>query len=431
MASSYAASMVGAGPMRAAPTGRQQRPKAGLLLAAAAMVVALLAGCTSVVTGVAVRAPGPESPGVDVALLDPGNYPRRPGKPLGKVADENAGRLVEAYRMANNVVGPWEVDSSLVVPVMRNTRVLTSVDSLTNLMGPDLKAVAASHTFVVGFTTMRESPPPPGQPPGSGENAKTICNAVLRFASPEDAAATATEMAAKDASMPHPDTMSSPLPIPNHPDALANKLNNPGVFEADLFTARGPYVLFQDLGTKESADALIAMITRLLDLQVPLIDRFQATPSDQFANLPADPTGLLARTVSTNVHEGTVLEPHAALHFRPNPVASQQMFTSSGVQRVAVYRTSVYEAIDPTGADRAVESLVRMDVPGFGYKPVAGIRGLPGARCFDRGQKQDQDASLRYLCVAAAERYAIRATAAQERDVHQVVASQYLMLTAK
>ncbi|CNJ34195.1 Uncharacterised protein [Mycobacterium tuberculosis] len=33
------------------------------------------------------------------------------------------------------------------------------------------------------------------------------------------------------------------------------------------------------------------------------------------------------------------------------------------------------------------------------------------------------------MCVATADRYAFKATASQELDVHQVIAAQYLMLT--
>ncbi|MFZ0903969.1 MAG: hypothetical protein WAN71_08850 [Mycobacterium sp.] len=422
---------VGARSVGVPPSRRGRWSTAGPLVAAA--VIALMAGCSTVVAGHAVQAPQSGPAQVDVALLDPGNYPRHPLAPLGQVADDGAGRIVEALRMANNVVGPWEVDPSMVVQAKINTRTLPTTDSLADFWGPDLTTVAAAHNYVGGFITQRLSPPPaPGKPAGTGKGSKMLCNGVFRFASPEDAAAAATEMAAKDAAMPHPDTTGSPLPIPipRHPDTTANSLNPSGGFEADVFTARGPYVLFQDAGSGESVDALAQMIARVLDLQGPLIDRFQPTPADQFASLPADPTGLLARTVPGNLKEGAVLEPHAALHYRPNPIAAQQMFTSAGVQHVAVNRSTVYETVDSTGANRVVEGLVRMDVPGYGYKSAAGINGLPSARCFELGQKPNGNTDIRYMCVAAADRYAIRVTAAQERDAHQVVAAQYLMLTA-
>ncbi|ORW04498.1 hypothetical protein AWC14_03370 [Mycobacterium kyorinense] len=395
-----------------------------------------MAGCSTVVDGRAVKASvRPGSSGVDVALLDPGNYPRRPSPPLGKVANEQAGALIEAERIANNVVGPWEVDPSLQVTVPVNTKVLPNVESVRTFWGDDLTPAVAAHNYVTGFTTERMSlPPAPGKPAGTGEKGKTLCNMVLRFATPADAVAAASEMAAKDAAMPHPDTTAPPvrLAIPHHPDTIANNLNTTKGFEADVFTARGPYVLFQDAGAMESVAALTQMITTVLDLQGPLIDRFQATPADQLATVAADPTGLLARTVAANdTTHGAVFEPHAALQFRHNPIDTQKMFTAAGVQHLVINRSAVYEAVDPTGADRAVEFLVRSDVPEYGYQSSAGITGLPGARCFDRGQKPDQDSRIRYLCVAAADRYAIRVTAAQERDAHQVVAAQYLMLTAK
>ena len=102
---------VGARSVGVPPSRRGRWSTAGPLVAAA--VIALMAGCSTVVAGHGVQAPQSGPAQVDVALLDPGNYPRHPLAPLGQVADDGAGRIVEALRMANNVVGPWEVDPSI------------------------------------------------------------------------------------------------------------------------------------------------------------------------------------------------------------------------------------------------------------------------------------------------------------------------------
>ena len=77
-------------------------------------VALLSAACSTTVDGSAVKesgaAPGPT---VDVSKLDVGPYPTQPSQPLGVTGDPLRGVLVEAQRMANNVVGPWEVDSDL------------------------------------------------------------------------------------------------------------------------------------------------------------------------------------------------------------------------------------------------------------------------------------------------------------------------------
>ncbi|MCV6991797.1 hypothetical protein H7I87_02705 [Mycobacterium timonense] len=63
------------------------RPGRAVLRVFTAIAAAtLLAGCSTVVEGRAVKASvRPGSSGVDVALLDPGNYPRRPSPPLALI----------------------------------------------------------------------------------------------------------------------------------------------------------------------------------------------------------------------------------------------------------------------------------------------------------------------------------------------------------
>lgn len=406
------------------------------LVGAIAVASMLLTSCARPVAGHALKAaPRPDSSGVDVALLNPGNYPTRAGSPLGKVANEQAGRIVEAQRMANNVIGPWEVDTNLIDPIRQST-VLPDAESLKGVVvGENGAKIAAAHHFLLGFTSERQSGP---HLPGiADEKAKGLSNAVLRFTNPEDAAAAASELAADNLTLPREDAVGAAkrFSIPDHPDTLANEADiaSKKSFDIEAFTPHGPYVFFQYAGSKEGADATAALVAKAVDLQVPLIDRFQETPADQLANLPADPTGLLARTIpstSDTVNARAVYEPHAALHFRPNPVASQKMFTTAGVEHVVVNRPVVYEAVDITGATRAVDDLVRLDMPYFGYKPSSGIRGLPSARCFDRGQTPNQNASIRFVCVAAADRYAIKARAAQLLDAQQIVTAQYLMVKA-
>jgi hypothetical protein len=381
------------------------------------------------VAGSALKSGGPAAPTANVALLDPGNYPRRPRAPLGAVPNADAGRRVEAQRMANMVTGPWEVDRTLVSVQSEQapTTALPDVGSLSVLVfGTSLADAASAHHFVVGFASGRATLP--------AETPKILDNAVLRFPSAQDAAAAAPAMAAANLALPRAGGVAAArLVIPRYANTLANVAAVSGGFEAEAFTAHGPFVFYQYVGSKDSAGAVGDMIAKTLDLQVPSADHFQPTPVEQLAGLPADPTGLLARTVpATNpgINQDAVYEPRGALNFRPDPVASQTMYTEAGVQHVSADRTTVYEAVDSTGALRAVDGLVRMDVPFLGYQSAPGISGLPSARCFDRGPGNSDLAQVRYMCIAAADRYAFKATAGQELDAHQVISAQYLMLTS-
>src|SRR5262245_29299492 len=67
---------------------------------------------TSRVEGAPVKDPAVKTGDVIVVLLNPGNHPTKPLPPLGSAGA--GGVTAEGRRMAGSVVGPWEVDSSLV-----------------------------------------------------------------------------------------------------------------------------------------------------------------------------------------------------------------------------------------------------------------------------------------------------------------------------
>src|SRR5829696_4463843 len=78
------------------------------------MALLFSAACSTAVEGSAVKdTRAPSGPTIDISKLDVGPYPTEPSQPLGVTGDPLRGLLVEAQRMANNVVGPWEVDSAL------------------------------------------------------------------------------------------------------------------------------------------------------------------------------------------------------------------------------------------------------------------------------------------------------------------------------
>lgn len=405
--------------------------------AAIAAVIALSGGCSTVVTGSGVKSGGPAPPAANAALLDPGNYPRLPRPPLGNVADEAAGRRVEAQRMADMVTGPWQVDAALISPTNAEIAPTTAIPEPGRLSvlvrGEIIATIAATHHFVAGFVSGRATPPPPKGQSGA-DNPKILDNGVFRFPTQQEAADAAAAMGATDLGTVRPGGIwATRLPIPRYPNTVADVAALSGGFEAESFTAHGPYVFFQFAGSKQSAAAAADIIAKTLDLQGPSADHFQATPLDQLATLPLDPTGLLARTVPAtdpSINQAAVYPPHASLHFRSDPVATQAMYDDAGIARVAADRTTVYEAVDTTGAQRAGDGLVRTDVPFLGYHSAAGINGLPAARCFDRGPDSTDLGAVRFLCIATAQRYAFKATAAQEVEAHQIIAAQYLMLTA-
>ena len=401
------------------------------------MVITLAAavGCSLAVPGAPVKPPGGPPPGsVDVNLLGSGNFPTVPAPPLGTAGSPPQGALVEARRMANDVVGPWEVDSSLVTPSPVRAIVLKDAAAVGLVEPAGAAAAARAHNFINGFASDRQ-----GQPQ------QRLMNAVLRFADAPSAAAAATDMA-QAATVQQPNH-GQVVSIPAHPDTLATTYSynayggdqRPIVVVA--YTPHGAYVLCQTAQVDRIA-AAAALIAKTLDLQGPLVDQFSPTDPVKFADLPADPTNLLAHTMPapswpepsivapTNSNVG-IYQPHAALHFQDDPLSAANAFSTAGVQTVSYYQTLVYQARDPAAAAHLAmdlaDSVLRLQPSAA---PVDAVDFMPGSRCVQSERPQANNQS-QYSCYAALDTFTIEVHAADATGARQQTAAQYKMLLAR
>jgi hypothetical protein len=393
---------------------------------AVAAVAALTGGCSSTTEGTAVKAPGAESPdGVDVALLDVGNYPTTPVPPLGVAGDAMHGGWAEARRLATNVLGPWEADSSLIDYAQIDSGVVKDYDAVDALLGAPMGSGLAAHNFVAGFSSSRHT--------HTGAY-KGLLNVVLELGTPADAAAAVEAMAAKSGALTMP-FADKPIPtahvaIPRYPGSTAvsypwtAQYPPPGGprFSVTALTAHGQYILAQTATSAQSPDIAAQLIATTLDLQQPLIDAFKPTPPGLLAQLPLDPDGLLAHTLpkpdeNQTINDG-IYDPHAALHLETgDPVHLQALLKSVGAQQVAyVVDIRVYQTPDAAAA-------ARIEADMSGPHQVGGINAMPKAKCFAE--------TLGFWCVATAQRYAYLIQNEQEAALHQMMAAQYRMLTGK
>jgi hypothetical protein len=396
-------------------------------LGAAAAVAVLVAGCATVSAGHAIKDPGDDGHTVNLAVLDPGNYPRVPAAPLGTVKTLDGGKNTEALRMAASVVLPTDVDAALVTPYWKQITAMITPAGLNVVLPDAITAIVGAHNFVYAFSSERrtEGVDVAGKP-------RILMNVVMRFASPGDASAAAAEMSARSLTV-FPDNHNVPVPVPGHPDTVADTYAEGGGFDVQAYTAHGPYVLYQFTGSKDRVEVAVGLAGAAIDRQLPLLDQFAATPVDQLGGVPLDPTGLLARTVpirDPGINQFVVFEPRGALHFEADIAAAAQLYGQVGVSAVAVNRTRVYQARDAKSAAAGLAGLAALYAPpSVRYKPAVGVAGLPDARCFDRGVDPEA-AAIRYVCVATADRYLFAVRGGQGVDVRQLVAAQYLMLTA-
>jgi hypothetical protein len=386
-------------------------------IAFVSVVLLLSTACSTAVQGSAVKVSGaPSGPTIDVSKLDVGPYPTQPRQPLGVTGDPERGVLVEAQRMANNVVGPWEVDPSVTGWFGFGATVLPSPDALVQI-GPEPFAVAASqHGFINGFASAR-----------TAEGQKILLNAVLRFADPGAATAAATEfgdIAAKTGEGVQR------AQIPGHADAQAASYTQTegstgkkwGAVRA--FTPHGQYVFMQLAQAVDGTDPAIGMVAKTIDLQGPAIDKFRATDPAEFADISLDPTGLLARTLPVPEKEATTIqnttyEQRGALQYQSDPARSARLFTETGMDLAAMAKTNVYQTKDAASAVKIVDGFFEELKPTS--QPAKPVNNLPDSRCL---QLEDKS----FYCLGAADRYAIETTSDKLLDAQQQVAAQYAML---
>lgn len=397
-----------------------------------------LVSCTSTVNGVAVIGSQPtDADGAVVALLDTGKYPTTPGHPVGTAGSQATGAVLEAQRMAEYVLGPWQVNAhptQLRQPNFLAIQAAPDLHLLKDVLPQPVPDIASAHGVITAFITSRTS--------GNPQVPLALTNLVMRFPDPDAAAAAATEMAAATSQLPDPPR--SPIDIHDQPEARASAHAAPGdQTEIDSFVAHGLYVLYQNALSKKEEFADLAppaaeLIAGTLISQQNLIDQFSATEPAKLADLPLDPTGkLLARTLPTSDQSAALVvgvwQPRAWLHFEDDPIAAAALYAAAGVEVIAKGLTTVYRTNNAGGATRMVEHFTTH--LGSSVKVIAGVPGLPSAKCLARQGMAPgptlQETTATFSCMASADQYAFVAYSATEKDVRQQIAAQYRILAGK
>ncbi|UCZ60739.1 DUF7373 family lipoprotein [Mycolicibacterium phocaicum] len=385
--------------------------------------MALLAGCTTVTTGDAAKDPSFKSGDAIVSLLNPGNYPTTPKPGPAMKPGAESGRLIDAERLAEFVVGPWEVDPTLISISVATTGVYLQADGLVSVEPGPMAQIAKDHQLINGFGSAR------GTVRGADhDNGMLIL--VLRFPTPDLANDAARQFSAQAPTVDRA-TPKQPTSIPGHPEALAHESTMfDGKVAVTSYTPHGPYVLYQFASSYGSIDTARQLITKALDLQSPRIDKFRPTDPAQFATMQLDPDGLLPRTVPTKEHilfQG-LWGAHGFLHLEDDPIRAAAAWTTAGVDVISVRGTRLYRAKDADAATQLARKFAEPDGTNP-TEPGPTVPGLPMAKC-QAVNNTDVKARI-YECSASLDRWVYAASSLQPFDATQRMASQYLLLTAK
>lgn len=401
-----------------------------------AAAVALLAGCTSVDTGFAVRDVNYDPLAVNPTLLDTGPYATEPTT-LGNAGDIDTGRRLESMRLAEYVTLPFDADPTLVKGGAARTGdsgplVGTSSFDLADLLGAPTAPAKSINTdeLIAGF----------GYRAGMKEGVYKATNNVLRFATPDQAAQTADRMMTAAAVGFMDESTTRPTEVPGHAEtrALLERTSPTSTLAyVTAITVLGDFLIVQYItGSSSDTDAFGSgekLAGKILDLQIPLLQNYQPTPVDKLADLPQDPTGLLGRTVPMAQTESATVRakigtygPRSALAYQLDIGTSSAAFESSGMSTMLLNGSRIFVTTDSASARELADVL---GAEALSDKRIAteGINGFPTAECYEVKKGETLYEPHNY-CMAAVGKYVIVSSADETRGARQMLSAQYLLL---
>ncbi|WP_405489256.1 hypothetical protein [Nocardia sp. NBC_00511] len=409
------------------------------LVVAAVLAVPALAGCENDVSGAAAAAE------VDVRQFQVGNFPTDPlDLRMRYWHDSVEGRELAVTRLADAVITGSEVDPKFD----RNLRADKYLGSTPWLAEP-VQPVVKANGMLFGFATS-VSDRPLGKLRDTAEiytyalfgsaapdpDASSFNVTVLQFPDQQRAETAAEQMEAADFSVA-PD-QNVHVTLDRHPNATAHW--RPGLPAMVVTVADGPYVVnvFTALPTPD-LDGLRALSDKVLDAELPLLDRTPGLSIPDVFRLDYDPDSMLQRTlhpmdfIGPDVQTEATHTPRGFLHFVANAGLWQPLLDSAGVDRIS---TAHKGALLLRARDAAAATTLWNGINGLPGKPAETPEHVPDVYCAQNGARRtdswsgfeswyEDDA---YVCDIRYGRYVARVASAQLTDAQQRAAAQYALL---
>lgn len=417
---------------------RVPMPKHKLIVFVAAVGI-LVSGCADLTNGSAVRDPNFDESVAVPGLMQPGNYPTTPREPLGLAETRERGAALEGRRMLENILYPVQIDPAINNHGGENTGMLWNPEMASlRLENKGLRSALEGHDYVTGYSITATEVT-------DGSRKKYLRNAVMRFATAEDAAAAAKDLA--EASLSQIDSYSgdprdiTPVPVPRYQEpgrayTTSGSASFADSYVATVFVPHGPFVLAPTVTTVESMDATVNLLATTLDKQRAEIDKFQPTPVDKLPELERDPTGLLVRIpeMPEDQRDGMAgmvgpYGPHGGLQFESDILRSQKVWAETGVDFLGVGLVFATRAKDQESAQRLLDYWAD-DISERGYAASDPLPGLPNSRCITKPASGDYGWPDTW-CGVVQDRHVVNWNGPQGNDVRQRVTAAYMMLTAQ
>jgi hypothetical protein len=350
------------------------------------------ASCAGSVTG----HPGPGLTPVNLATLKTGVYPTEPTEYAPDVNSASDIRTLEAQRMLNYLVHPFEIDGDITD--VGNLKFMYDADTMVgqNYIPEKYRPVAVDNNLIAGVYISAIN--------SDLRNRKKLIVSVLRF--PTDAAARQAADQFDQITNSQPDR--HPVPIAGHADARASSADD---LAAVSFLPHGPYVILTNAGVPQpNQGALSTVLGKTIDRQIEQLDKQQPTPLDDVLDVPLDPDGIMRLAIPkapdftdpfyTDDDFGA-FQPAGELHFERNPSEVAKAFNESGVDLVGRRGGIVYRTRDLAAAFHLQSVLTKT---GKNDEVLDPPPGLPDVQCI----KLDSTDDLRkfdQLCAVVYGRY--------------------------
>lgn len=394
----------------------------------------LLAGCGSASSEPKAGSGGDAAPAVDAAALDTGSYPTSPAAEFGKATPENIVE-VEGQRLAEFTVAPFEIDPELTAGKMP-TMVMRSGKNLGVVVGSAAGDIAANRNMLYGYVSTAAT-----NTPNVTDPSRSVVNAVLRFGSPDDAAAAAREIHTQLTTVDDgtgTETAEKVDVLPNTLVSTQEGTSNAGATTSvNALTPHGDYLLYSwaqaPAGQKDWTAKAIA---KAVSLQGPLIDKFPAQPTKAqnggvSAEFPmVDQDRILIYAIPEADAQAKLGDdmaaygPRGMAHRSTNPPLTHRVLTETGSEHNAVAKTTVYRAADDAGA-RTIADEFAGDLAAQGFSEAPSPQGLPDAKCVTK----DTVRGTEIYCMVVNGRYVGEAAGLDDKkDVDRQIAAQYLIL---
>ncbi|WP_299577420.1 hypothetical protein [uncultured Williamsia sp.] len=351
----------------------------------------LLAGCTSGSSGSNSPQSSAAASSSSSQQLDTGTFATTARAPFG-VAKAGEIPPLESQRLAEFTTLPQEIDSRFSKPAYPIGALVnsTSVNDMFGLSSADtsVSGVAIDNGLTSGYYGSAGDLNSTSDAPGA-----SITHGVIRFASPDAASKAAQGMydalrtAAKTKT--GDPTSYQPFSDPALPNSLV--LQSPAsagggkLKGLTALTAHRSYLIVDLFVGPPTENNGVRDLRRSLDLQIPLIDRFPATPL-KGGRIQQDQNKILIYAL-TNPNPRTALNdgvygPRGYAFTRNNQVQAMQQLEEAGAEHTAVAGTTVFRASTQSAATTLFNQLVAAD----GSSPAASPSGLTSAKCLGDGE---------------------------------------------